>query len=92
MTPLRQDIQLRVLKVVAETFPGQIAVLDASTMIKRDLGADSMQLIALMIGLDEEFDAEFAVDQIPKDDVSLDWVCEFVEATLLAARSTSKLP
>jgi len=76
-----------VLKVVTATFPVQHVALDECTMLRKDLGADSMQLIALMIGLDEEFDTEFAVDQIPKDDVSLAWISNFVEATLLAAQS-----
>lgn len=81
-TTARTDIERRVFRVVAETFPEATISLSGQTMLKRDLGADSMQLIALMIALDAEFDAEFAVEEIPRDDVTLAWVCDFVLATV----------
>lgn len=84
MTDHLSEIERSVFKVVADTFPHTEVALTASTMLKRDLGADSMQLIALMIALDAEFDAEFAVERIPSHDVTLAWVCEFVNATVEA--------
>jgi len=84
MTNHRTEIERNVFKVVADTFPDTSVTLTASTLLKEDLGADSMQLIALMIALDAEFDAEFAVDRIPSHDVSLAWICDFVIATVEA--------
>jgi acyl carrier protein len=82
------DIAHRVFRVVSETFPDTVSSLEQGTMIRRDLGADSMHLISLMIALDSEFDTEFAVDQIPDHDVDLEWICRFVSSTLAAHQST----
>lgn len=89
MPKTRFEIESDVYKVVSETFPGTSETLAPETMLKADLGADSMQLIALMIALDAEFDAEFAIEQIPRHDVSLEWVCEFVLKTI-ALDTTSR--
>lgn len=89
MNDLMQDIQPSVFRVVAETFPDHDAPLLPETLIKKDLGADSMQLISLMIALDAEFDAEFPVDKIPSEDVTLEWVCRFVHETLRSANTSA---
>jgi len=89
MNQLMTDIQAGVFRVVAETFPEHVAPLSPQTLIKKDLGADSMQLISLMIALDAEFDAEFAVENIPAEDVTLDWVCRFVHETLLSSSASA---
>lgn len=89
MNTLEQDIQTGVFRIVAETFPDHEAPLSPGTLVKQDLGADSMQLISLMIALDAEFDAEFPVENIPSEDVTLEWVCRFVHDTLLASRSST---
>ena len=85
MSVVPTEIQDRVFRVIAETFPDGASGLSPRTMLQHDLGADSMQLIALMIALDAEFDVEFAVDEIPREDVSIAWVCDFVTATMSAA-------
>ncbi|MGE3876510.1 MAG: phosphopantetheine-binding protein [Parvibaculaceae bacterium] len=79
------DIEQRVFRVAAETFPQASNTLTRQTTLKRDLGADSMQIIAFMIALDAEFDAEFAAEDIPRTDVTLAWVCDFVLATMQGA-------
>ena len=89
MNHLMTDIQAGVFRVVAETFPDHVAPLSPQTLIKKDLGADSMQLISLMIALDAEFDAEFAVENIPSEDVTLEWVCRFVHETLLSSSASA---
>jgi len=83
------DIESGVFRVVAETFPDHEVPLSPETRIKQDLGADSMQLISLMIALDAEFDAEFAVENIPSDDVTLEWICRFVHDTLLSSNASA---
>ena len=57
----RSEIEARVFRVVSETFRDSSVALTPDTMLQRDLSADSMQLIALMIALDAEFDSEFAI-------------------------------
>ena len=44
-----------------------------------------MQIMALMIALDAEFDVEFDVSSIPEDGVTIEWIRDFVEATLARA-------
>jgi len=84
-----KDIQSGVFRIVAETFPDHEVPLSPETRIKQDLGADSMQLISLMIALDAEFDAEFAVENIPSEDVTLDWICRFVHDTLVSSSTNA---
>ncbi len=85
MDTARFDIERRVFRVVAETFPEADIALNADAMLRRDLGADSMQIIAFMIALDAEFDAEFDAEEIPSADVSLGWICDFVCAKVTGA-------
>ncbi len=89
MNTLEQDIQTGVFRVVAETFPDHAVPLSLETRIKQDLGADSMQLIRLMIALEAGFDAEFPVDKIPDKDVTLEWICRFVHDTILSSSTSS---
>lgn len=79
------EIESRVYRVISETFSTRLQDLRTETFVKGHLGADSMQLIALMIALDEEFDAEFEVDRIPDGDVTVGWICEFVRETTARA-------
>lgn len=90
MNSSSDDITRRVFKVITETFPTTQFSIEPGTLIRSDLGADSMQLISLMIALDSEFDTEFAVDQIPSHDVDIEWICRFVESTLAGHRSSAR--
>lgn len=76
------EIIERVNKVVSETFQIPITELSPSLRVKEDLGADSIQVVALMIALDAEFDIEFCVEKIPSQGVSIGWICEFVRDSL----------
>lgn len=90
MPIVERDVQERVIRVLGETFPAKSASITQDTLIKHDLGADSMSVIALMIALDAEFDVEFAAERIPEDDVTVGWICAFVQETLLSAEATQK--
>jgi acyl carrier protein len=77
-TPLAQ----RVVRIIAETLEIPFEELTPATRIKEDLGADSMQVVTIMIALDEAFDAEFDIAEIPPANVTVDWVCGFVQRTI----------
>ena len=59
--------------------------LGLGTRIREDLKADSMQVLALMIALDAEFDVEFDISQIPEEEVTIEWILNFVASTLARA-------
>lgn len=80
------DILARVVRVIADCLERDPRDLSPATKIREELGADSMQVVTIVIGLDEEFDAEFDVDRIPKDDVSIAWIADFVASTLAGKR------
>ncbi len=84
---MTNDISARVVRVLAETLEIPAASCAPQTRIKADLGADSMQMVTLMIALDEEFDVEFNVEAIPTAEVTVAWVIEFVTATIDAAQA-----
>jgi acyl carrier protein len=90
MPIVERDVEERVIRVVGETFPAKGASITQETLIKHELGADSMQVIALMIALDAEFDVEFAAESIPEDDVTVGWICAFVQETLRSTEATQK--
>ncbi len=81
------EIYRNVLKVISEVLAAPETSLSSNTKIREDLGVDSMQMITLVIALDEEFDAEFAVDEIPLSEVTIGWVCEFVKGALNSSRA-----
>lgn len=80
----QEQIYDRVQQIIAETLGVESGRLGPQTRIKEDLGADSMQVITIVIALDAEFDAEFNTDEIPKSEVTVGWVTEFVERTMAA--------
>lgn len=88
MSTVDSEVHDRVMRVVRETFPSRAQTLTEDSFIRADLGADSMQLIALMIALDAEFDVEFDVDRIPADDVDVRWIAGFVQETLTASQAS----
>ena len=84
MTPgsLRGDAGPRVCELIGEILGVEVVALCAETRIREDLGADSMQVIALMIALDEAFDVAFDVGEIPDTGVTVGWIVDFVALTL----------
>lgn len=78
----QNQIFARVQRVIAETLGVDVSTVQAHTRVKEDLGADSMQVVTIVIALDEEFDAEFNTDELPRESVTVGWVTEFVARTL----------
>lgn len=75
----------KVIGVIADVMSVKPDLLSPATSIRADLGADSMQIVTLVIALDAEFDAEFNVDEIPTGDVTIEWVCKMVQSVLARA-------
>lgn len=72
----------RVVSVIADVMSVNPDLLSNDTRIRADLGADSMQIVTLVIALDAEFDAEFNVNEIPTGDVTIEWVRNMVQSVL----------
>ncbi len=61
---MKQDqIFSRVQRTIADTLGVEASAVLAHTRVKEDLGADSMQVITIVIALDDEFDTEFNTDE-----------------------------
>jgi acyl carrier protein len=80
------EVSQRVVKVISEVFSVPVSDLLPTTKMKEDLGADSMQVVTLLIALDEEFDTEFDISEVPAADVTVKWVCEFAQVALTNGR------
>ena len=76
----------KVIRVIADVMSVSPDLLSPGTSIRTDLGADSMQIVTVVIALDTEFDAEFNVDEIPSGDVTIEWVCKMVQSVLSRVR------
>ena len=68
--------------MVAETLEKETSAVQGESRIREDLGADSMHVVTLIIALDEAFDAEFSLEDVPKEGVTVAWVAEYVARTL----------
>lgn len=77
-----KEIFARVRKVVAETLGVEETALSEGTKVREDLGADSMQVVTIVIALDEEFDTEFNTDDLPQEAITLKWISDFVEGAI----------
>jgi len=71
-------VESKICELVKELMPHAPAEFSASLRVKEDLGADSMQVIALMLSLDAEFDVDLDPANVPDNDVTLGWVRDFV--------------
>jgi len=76
------SLEVRIAEVVHEVLQTPTATFQPALLIREDLGADSMQVIALMIAFDAEFDVEFNADEIPASGVSMGWLRDFIAAAL----------
>ena len=81
-------IETKICELVRELMPNAPAEFSASLRVKEDLGADSMQVIALMLSLDAEFDVDLDPADVPDNEVTLGWVRDFV----LSAHTKDKPP
>ena len=77
-----ERLETRIMRLVSELTGVPLCQISPATRIREDLQADSMQVMALMIALDEEFDVAFDITQVPDAGVTVGWIREFVEATL----------
>ena len=76
------QLESRIAAVVQEILPSFDGVFDERILIREDLAADSMQVIALMIAFDAEFDVEFNADEVPSSGVSMGWLRDFISSAL----------
>lgn len=81
----QETLDLRIARVISDLTGVAVQDLGPHTRIREDLNADSMQILALMIALDAEFDVEFDISRIPDEGVTVEWIRQFVETTLASA-------
>ena len=56
----------KVKETVAEALGADIDTITAETSFKEDLGADSLDVFQIIMGIEEEFDIEIPDDQVEK--------------------------
>lgn len=75
----RNEVRAATMAVVAETFVREQSELAETDYLEKDLDADSMALVTLMIALDDEFDLEIAADQLPDlGDITIGAIVDYV--------------
>lgn len=84
MNQNRESIRLAVFDCVAETLNIPADELTEDTLIREDLEADSMDVVTLMVLLDDKFNAEFSPEDVPSENVSLQWVVDHIARKLAA--------
>ena len=58
------DIEKRVMEVVAKKLNVELSEVKPSSTFAEDLGADSLDTVELVMGLEEEFDLEVIPDEV----------------------------
>jgi len=66
-------------EILSEQFDVDVAEITAQTNIREDLGADSLDLVDMLMSLEDEFDVEIPDEQIEKL-VTVGDVAAFIEA------------
>ena len=79
-----QSLETRIASVICDVIPSAPKEFNENILIREDLGADSMQVIALMIAFDAEFDVEFDADAIPTTGVTMGWLRNSIAEALAA--------
>lgn len=79
---MNESIYRSVREVVADALRVEPEVLKPSTRLREDLGADSMHLVTILIGLDAAFDVEFETEALPKTEVTMAWIVDHVDSVL----------
>jgi acyl carrier protein len=82
----KEELESRIAEIVAEVLPLSSGTFQEDLLIREDLGADSMQVIALMIAFDAEFDVEFNADDVPDAGVTMGWLRDFIARALTNQR------
>ena len=77
-----ESLDARIARVISDLTGVPSNELQPHTRIREDLKADSMQVMALMIALDAEFDVEFDISGIPEQGVTVEWIRKFVESAI----------
>ena len=68
-SPANESLDARIARVISDLTGVPSNELKPHTRIREDLKADSMQVMALMIALDAEFDVEFDISGIPDQEI-----------------------
>ena len=55
---MRRELEERIRRVVADQLGVDFDTIDPDASIREDLGADSLELVELLMALEEEFDIE----------------------------------
>ena len=71
-----------VCDIVSDALRVDPAILLPGTRLREELGAASMHLVTILIGLDAAFDVEFEADALPKSEVTMAWIVDHVDRVL----------
>jgi acyl carrier protein len=78
----RNEVAIKIFRIISETLAVSTEELDEQTLIAEDLEADSMDIVALMISIDEEFNIELDINDIPQENTSAGWIIDYVAGKL----------
>ncbi len=79
---MNEPIYATVREIVADALRVDPAALLPGTRLREELGADSMHLVTILIGLDAAFDVEFEATALPRTEVTMAWIVEHVDIVL----------
>ena len=74
----RFEVGAVVRKTISEALAVPEDQISKSTLLVEDLRASSMDLVTLAMALDEQFDFEFELSELPQSNVTVDWIIEYV--------------
>lgn len=74
----RFEVANVVIQVVSDALSVPSTGITEATQIVEDLHANSMDIVAIAMGVDDAFDMEVDLNVIPRDGITVGWVVDYV--------------
>jgi acyl carrier protein len=74
----RFEVGTQVKSTIAETLAVPLASVTDTTLVIEDLKANSMDIIAIALAIDDVFGIEIELDKIPQENVTVLWIVDYV--------------
>lgn len=74
----RFEVSAEIRRLVSETMSVPIDGLTDTTLLAEDLGASSMDIVALSVALDDVYDIEIDLTDLPLTNITIEWITEYI--------------
>lgn len=74
----RFEVSAEIRRVISETMSFPIDGLTDTTLLVDDLGASSMDIVVMSVALDDLYDIEIDLTNLPLTNITIEWITEYI--------------